>query len=383
MANTLTALQPLLYSAAQEVSNEPFGAVTAINTSFDDKGVAVGDKVRVPIAPTRAASNYTPSMTSAAGDDSTASNVEVEITANKMVSWNLTGEQLRSLENGGNAAEWARQLVAQGMRSLRNSAEADAIAAIHKGASRGYKPGSGSPFDGTDKLGSLVAVRKILLDNGAPMSDLQFVIDSGTGVSLRNLGIIQQADQAGSDAERRSGFIQRQFGFSIRESAGIIQHVKGNGTTYTMDGATAKGVGSLVVKSGTPGGAPAGIVAGDVIKIGTATDLYVVNTGVAGAAGTVAINRPGLITTTGAADAIAIQASYTPCLAFERSAVVGIMRPPVMPDNPLMQRMLISDTSGLTYMLVQVAGDGMATWRLHLCWGFQAVQSEHIALVMA
>ena len=59
MANTLTSIAPVLYSAAQEVSNEPFGIVSAINTSFDNKGVAYGDSVKIPIAPMSALENFT------------------------------------------------------------------------------------------------------------------------------------------------------------------------------------------------------------------------------------------------------------------------------------------------------------------------------------
>ena len=116
MANVFTALAPTLYSAAQEVSAEPFGAVDSINTNFDDKGVAIGDSVIVPVAPTRAAGDYTPAMTTTAGTDATATSVTVTITKNRAVSWNLSGEQIRSLQNGGNYQEWVRQLVAQGMR---------------------------------------------------------------------------------------------------------------------------------------------------------------------------------------------------------------------------------------------------------------------------
>ena len=42
MANTFTAIAPVLYSAAQEVSNEPTGVLQAIDMRFDDKGVAFG-----------------------------------------------------------------------------------------------------------------------------------------------------------------------------------------------------------------------------------------------------------------------------------------------------------------------------------------------------
>jgi hypothetical protein len=53
-----------------------------------------------------------------------------------------------------------------------------------------------------------------------------------------------------------------------------------------------------------------------------------------------------------------------------------------MPPNPLHQTTLISDDMGMTYLLMQIAGDGMATWRLHLAYGFKVVQSEHVAIVM-
>jgi hypothetical protein len=194
MANVFTALQPVLYSAAQEVSAEPFGVISAIATSFDDKGVAVGDKVRVPIAPTASAADYTPAMTTTAGTDATASNVEVEITANKQVSWHLTGEQLRSLENGSTDGEWVRQMVAQGMRALRNGAETACAAAIKQGASRAVGTAGTNPF--ASNIDIIADVRKVLMDNGAPLSDLQLCINSTAGTAARKLGIIQQAYQA-------------------------------------------------------------------------------------------------------------------------------------------------------------------------------------------
>lgn len=375
MANVFTALQPVLYGAAQEVSQEPFGVVSAIAASFDDKGVALGDIVKVPVAPTRATADYTPAMTASAGDDATASTVDVQITANKMVSWNLTGEQLRSLENGSTDGEWVRQMLAQGMRALRNGAEVACVAAIKAGASRAVGTAGTNPF--ASNIDIVPDVRKVLFDNGAPMADLQLCIDSAAGTAARKLGIIQQAYQAGTDAERRSGDLMRQFGFQIRESAGISLHTKGTGTLYVTSGSTAVGVRdvALVTGSGT-------VLAGDVVTFAADTsNKYVVNTGVA-APGTITLGRPGARVTIATANALTVGNNYTPNLAFERNAVVGIMRPPVMPANPLMQSTTISDKFGLTYLLVQIAGDGMATWRLHLCYGFKVVQGEHVAIVM-
>lgn len=375
MANTLTALIPTLYSAAQEVSNEPFGVISSIAASFDDKGVAVGDSVRVPIAPTAQTADFVPAMTASAGSDAAASSVDVQITANKFVSWHLTGEQLRSLQNGDNDREWVRQLVAQGMRALRNGAEQACAQAIKVGASRAVGSAGTTPF-GSD-INLIAEARKTLADNGAPMTDLQMVFDTAAGLNLRKLGIIQQSYQAGSDAERRSGDLQRQFGFTLRESAGIGLHTKGTGASYVTSGATAPGVADITLATGT-----GTVLAGDVLSFAAdGANKYVVGTGRSGP-GLISLNRPGARITIPSGNGVTVGNNYTANLAFERNAVVGIMRPPVMPANPLMQQQLISDSTGMTYLLVQIAGDGMSTWRLHLAYGFKVVQSEHVALVM-
>jgi len=105
-----------------------------------------------------------------------------------------------------------------------------------------------------------------------------------------------------------------------------------------------------------------------------------VNTALTG--GTFVIGRPGSRAVEADNDAVTVGGAYTPNMAFERNAIVGIMRPPVMPANPLHQVQLISDGMGMTYMLVQIAQYGMTTWELHLAWGFKVVQSEHVALIL-
>lgn len=375
MANTLTALQPVLYSVAQEVSNEPFGVIKAINANFDDKGVAKGDSVKVPIAPTRTPTDFTPANVPATGTDATGTAVSVLITASKKVDWHLTGEQIRSLANGADDAEWVRQMIAQGMRGLRNLAEQDCAAAIKQGASRAYGTAGTTPF-ATD-LSALTNARKILQDNGAPLADLQFVGDSSCGLNLRNLGIIQQAYQAGSEAERRSGQLLRQFGFQITESAGIVSHTKGTGASYVTSGVTAAGIQDVALVTGT-----GTVLSGDVATFAAdAANKYVVNTGVA-APGTITLGRPGARVSIATANVMTVGNTYVPNLAFERSAVVGIMRPPIMPDNPTISQMLISDSFGMTYLLLDIAQYGQRTWELHLAWGFKVVNGEHVAIVM-
>lgn len=373
MANTLTELQPVLFSAAQNVSSEPFGMVDAINTNFADQGVAKGDKVKVPVAPSRAASDFTPANIASAGADATADDVEVEITKSRKVSWHLTGEQQRSLDNGAASSEWIRQLVEQGMRTLRNEAEVDAATAVYTGASRAVGTAGTNPF--ASALTPLADAKKILRDNGAPMGDLQFVMDTTSETNLLKLNLITQADQAGSDAERRAGIVGRQYGFAMRQSAGLDTHTKGTGTSYQLSAAGAVGDTSISVDTGS-----GTLIAGDIVTFAGTSTKYVANSALSG--GSFTIGRPGLLAAEADNDAVTIGNDYTPNVAFDRNAVVGIMRPPLMPENPTQQAMLISDGMGMTYLMLDIAQYGQRTWEIHLAWGFKAVQSEHIAILL-
>lgn len=376
MPNVFTALAPTLFSVAQEVSNEPSAILDAINMDFDDKGVAYGDSVTVAIAPTATIAAYTPSMTTTAGTDATATALTVTMTANDYASWNLTGEQIRSLDNGARSQEWARQMIAQGMRGLRNNAEAAAALAIKRGASRAFGTAGTTPF--ASDLTAMTNARKILQDNGAPMADLQMVVNTAASLNLRNLGIIQQAYQAGNDEERRSGKLLRQFGFQIGESAGIVAHTKGTGAGYVTSGSTAVGTRDVALVTGT-----GTVLQGEVVTFAAdANNKYVVGTGVS-APGTISLNRPGARVVIGTANALTVGNDYTPNFAFERSAVVGIMRPPIIPmGGQITAQIPITDSKGMTYLLVEVTGDGMITWRLHLAYGFKVVQSEHVAIIL-
>ena len=378
--SNISALAPTLFSAAQDVSAEAFGAIDAINTSFDNKGVAKGDYVKVPYAPTLSNSPFSPAATPPEGTALTAGAISVEITKSQKNSMVLTGEQITSLENGSNYQEWARQWAAQAMRALRNEAEQDCVLAIKGGASRAYGTAGTTPF--ATSLSDLNNVRKILRDNGAPMTDLQFVGNTDTELNLLNLGIIQQAFAAGSDEERRTGKIGRQFGFKLNTSAGIAQHVLTAGSNYVTDangGNIAVGTTSFVIDTGSTA-----IQAGDIFSIADAGAYkYVVNAALANAtAGPLIIGRPGIRSVAAQNKALTFTASYTPNLAFERNSVVGIMRPPKMPANPTMKTMTVSDQYGLTYLFVEIAQYGQITWEMHLAWGFKAVQSEHIAILI-
>lgn len=372
--NDLNTLTPTLFSVAQEVSNEPFGIIDAVTADFDDRAVAVGDDVDVPVAPTRTPKAFVPGKQSSAAEDATATTEKVRITRSDLVDWHLTGEQLRKLQNGGTDQEWIRQLIAQGMRALRNQAEIDCAEAVKVGASAAVGTAGSNPF-GSD-INAMVDLRKLLRDNGAPMADLQMCMDTTDGAALRKLGIIQNADHAGTAEERRSGNLLRQYGFQLRESAGIELHTAGSANDdYDTNGATAAGAVSIAIDTGS-----GDFNAGDVVAIGGRN--YVVNADASGSP--ITINRPGAAAG-GIADGedLAPAGDYTPILGFERSAVVAVMRAPVIPPNANHQSVLISDEMGMTYLLLQIQEYGQVKWELHLASGFKVVQPEHVGILLS
>ena len=175
-------------------------------------------------------------------------------------------------------------------------------------------------------------MRKILDDNGCPQSDRHLVLGSAAVANLRGKqSILLKANENGSDAFRRTGAIAEVplDGFMLHNSNAIKQLTKGTGTSYVTSGSTAAGVSSiaLVTGSGT-------VLAGDVVTFAAdANNKYVVNTGVA-APGTIALGGPGALVTIATANAMTIGNSYTPNMAFTRSALQLITRAPAMPLGP-------------------------------------------------
>ena len=377
MSSTITELAPVLFSAAHQVAAEPFGAIDAINTSFDNKGVAKGDKVKIPYVPAAGNAQFSASNVTPAGSNITAQATEIEITKSQKNSMVLTGEQIRSLENGGNWQEWASQWSQAAMRSLRNEAEQDACTAIKVGASRAYGSAGVTPF--ATSLNELNQVRKILKDNGAPLQDLQLVVDTNAELNMLNLGIVQQAYAAGTDQERRSGTLRPQLGFNIRSSAGIQGHTTAAAASYVLGSATTVGATGLVTKSGSDTTS-----LGDIFHLSTDTgNLYVVN-GLDKTTSTklITIGRPGARAVYDVNSTVTFKGAYTPNFAFERNAVVGVMRPPVMPANPAIKQTLVSDKFGMTYLFCEIAQYGQITWELHLAWGFKVIQPEFVATLI-
>lgn len=375
MSNTLTDIASALYAGANIVAQEPCGFIDAVKTDFSDKKVALNETVKVPYSGSATVGDYTPAMTTTAGTDATAASVSVTVDSSKQVSWNLTGEEMLALQNASVDKIWATDKIAEGCRALRNKHELDLFSAVYKEAFQAYGTAGTNPF--ASNIDPLADVKRLLVDRGCPQSDLQCVIDSTSYANLLKLDLIQQSQQAGNSEMRATGVLNNFFGFQMRTSGQISAHTKGTGSGYLLDGAEAIGQTTITVDTGS-----GTILAGDVITHASdSTYKYIVATGIA-AAGDFVLSRPGLLIAGADDDAVTVGNNYTPNPCFHRAAVVSVNRAPVIPPSPLIKQLVISDVKGYSYLLCEIVGDGMVTWRLHLVYGSKVIVPGFIVNLM-
>lgn len=375
--NNLTKLASALYEGANVVARESTGFLEAVRTDFNDHRAALNESVSVPFSGAAAADDYKPAMTTTAGTESTAESLAVKITDSKQVSWKLTGEEMRSLENAATDKMWAIDKIAEGCRALRNKHEANIFAAAYKGASRAIGTAASNPF--SSNIDILADVKKAMIDNGAPQVDMQCVIDSTSVANLLKLDLIQLAGNYGNSSVRDTGVLNSFFGFKLRTSGQIASHTKGDGTGYKLTGNEAVGQTEIALKTGSDP-----VLAGDVVTFaGDSVYKYVVNQGITAAGQSIYLGRPGLKIAGTADDAMTIGNSYTPLPCFERNAIVTISRIPLIPQNANIKQMVISDEYGYSYLLCEIVGDGMVTWRLQNCFGSKVINPQYVINLLA
>jgi P22 coat protein - gene protein 5 len=379
VANTLTGLIPSVYQALDIVSRERTGMITACTIDAGTAGAALGQSILVPLAPAAAAEDITPASIPPDTGDQVIGNVPVTITKSRDVPFRITGEEYMGLTTGPTYNVIRESQIAQAFRTLCNEIEGD-LTGLFNRTSRSFGT-AGTPALATN-LDQVAELYRILADNGAPPNDLQLIINTASGVNLRKQTQLQRVNEAGTDTFIRQGLLIPLFGMEIRESAQIKSPAKGTGTGYTT---TAAGfpVGTtsipLITGSGT-------ILAGDRITIaGDTANIYNVITGIA-APGTIVIGAPGLRQAVPAsAQAVTVGNLAALNLAFHRSAMVLVARPPAKPPDGDMasDTALITDPrSGMTFEFAQYKGYNRTRYEIRLAWGVQGVKPEHSAILL-
>lgn len=377
MANTLTNLVPDIYEAIDVVSRELSGFIPAVTLDANAARAAVGQAVRVPIAPASTAADITPGTNPPDTGDQTFGNTSITITKARAVPFRWTGEEQRGVNSGVGYQNLRRDQIAQAIRTLVNEVEAD-LAANYVSSSRAF----GTAGTTMSSIDNIAEVRKILADNGCPMNDIQLVLDTTSGTALRKIGNLYKVNESGDTSLLRQGILSDLHGFSIRESAFVKLHTPGTAASYLVNNAAAAiGDTSLAIDTGT-----GTHVAGDTITIAGSTDKYVVGTGSASSgAKTIVLNQPGLRFAHADNAAVTQGAAYRANMAFHRSAMILAARAPALPEEGDMavDRMLVTDPrTGLTFEVSMYLQYRRVRYEVALAWGTANIKSAHTATLL-
>lgn len=387
MTNVLTGLIPTIYEALDVVSREMVGFIPAVSRNASAERAAVGQSIVVPVSQPGTMIDNTPAVTPPDAGDQTVGNVPMTITKSKSVPVRWNGEQQLGMMNAGTYETVVRDQFTQAMRTLVNAVEFDLFNAAYQGASRAYGTPGTTPFGTAGDLSDSAQVRKILDDNGCPPSDLHLVLGSAAVANLRGKQtILLKANENGSDAFRRTGAITEipLDGFMLHNSAAIQQVTKGTGASYVTSGSTAAGVSSIALVTGTGTVNP-----GDVVTFAAdANNKYVVNAGANGP-GTIAIGAPGALVTIGSGNALSVGNSYTPNVAFTRSALQLIARAPARPidasgrpmDSAIDSMIITDPVSGISFEVAVYPQFKQVAYYIGLAWGVAAIKPNNIALL--
>jgi hypothetical protein len=376
MSNTITGLLPTLYEALDVVSREMVGFIPAVTLDAQAARGAVGQVVMSAVAPVATMGDVAPGTYPPDDGDQVIGNVSLAITKSKYspIRWN--GEEERGLNTGPGAQSIRVNQVAQSIRILVNSIENDCAAAALF-ASRATGTAGTTPF--ASDVSASANTRQILLDNGAPTTDLQMVINTTAGAKMSALAQLTKANEASTDSLLRQGILGNLHGFDIRQSAGLQLVAAGTGASYVVNNVAGYAVGatSIAVDVGT-----GTILAGDVLVFGGDSNQYVV--AVALTAGTVVIAAPGLLKAHADEDTVTVSAARNPNFGFARSAIVLATRAPALPmegDSAADRSLIMDPRSGLTFELALYKQYKRVKYELAIAWGVKNVKPEHVALL--
>ena len=380
MTNTITDLIPLMYQGLDIVAREMVGFIPAVSKDASADSVAMGTYVNVPVVPVNTTTSITPAAVSTEAGGQTVPYVQMAITKAKKSAIGWNGEQMKGYRNNGTYGPTLANQFAQAIRALTNEVEAD-LSALAINASRAYGTANTDPFATTNDMSDFAQVRKILEDNGAPLSDLHLVLGSGPMANLRGkMSNLFKANEAGTPDFLRTGALFDINGMQIHQSNTITSPTVGNAVMSSA--VTGFPVGSTDITMTYSSGAT---VIGDVVTFAGDTNKYIVQN-VLGSAGTLKIAAPGLRQALPAsAKVMTTTAKSALNMAFHRSALQLLARQPAMPEGGDCADDVYSLTdpvSGITYQIAVYKQYHQVLYEVGLAWGVKLIKPEFASVLL-
>ena len=346
---TLTGLIPDIYAAMNVIAREQVGFIPAVSRDSTAERAALNQTVRSPVVGAMAAEDLTQGAYAEDAGNQTINYVDMAIST---------------------------QRIAQALRTLTNEVETD-LAATSLKLSRAYGAVGTIPFGTAGDLSDFAQPKKILKDNGAPLSDLHMVLGSAAMANIegKQSGLFR-VNEAGTDDLLRRGAVSVVQGFDLHNSGAIGDLiVAGSAVGATTNNAGyAKGATVIYLASVGTGA----FIANDIVKFAGDPNQYVLAAGDADASngGAITLRAPGLRQAIPAsATGITLIAATVRNSFFQRAAIQLATRAPAMPEggDSADDVMMVTDPiSGITYEFCIYKQKRQVRYEVNLAWGTAA-----------
>lgn len=384
-ATTIVDLYADIYKRMDVVSRELVGFIPSVSLDAGMERAAKNQPIRTFVSAAKAATDFAPGQLPPTTTDVAFGNTYMEITKERVIPIVWEGNNQRRLDSSYGWRNLFLDQVEQGLRTLTNEVEAD-LFALHVATSRAAAPAGTNLFDAANYK-DIANARKILADNGAPLSDVSLILDTTAGAAFRGNAQYYGANTAGSAEWLHQGVMMNIHGVKVRESAQISAFTVGTGASATTDNA-GYAVGDTVLTLASAG--TGSIKAGDVIVItgDASASKYVVASGDADVSGggTITLAAPGLRGALSAAThAITIDSSATHNVMVARNAFHLATRLLPIPEggDSAVESMIITDPrSGLNFDLRKYMEYGQVRYILGMSWGVKCIKPEHSCLLI-
>jgi hypothetical protein len=229
MANTFLTPDIIAREALMVLRNNAVMAKLVHRDYSADFNGAVGDTITIRKPATFVANDYNGSIDV---QDATETSISIVMDKHLDVSFAVTSKQMTM-----DIEDFSAQLLVPAMQAFNDKIDKMLIALESEATSRhAHTDGAIAPAD-------LIAARKFLTENAAPMADRRFVIGANAEADLLGNDLFVSAEKVGDTAALKEASLGRKFGMDIY----VDQNVAKNGN-YTPSIAFHKNAMALVTR---------------------------------------------------------------------------------------------------------------------------------------
>lgn len=360
MPNNLNALIPVVITSLRRVLRQTGAVFNAFTVDAQASAAAVGQTVDMPETRPQSTYDITPAHIPPILTDVTVDKRPLVIEQYKGARFHLTGEDWRAI--GAQGPDFRGRQIDECIAALIHEAAQYAFGVADAGAGRAIGAAGTAPFATSPNI--LTTGWKILTDYLAPQVGRVGILSTDEWAGASNLPQFQKASEAPAGVQFNTLGLGTLANFMTSFDQAIGVHESGTGTGYEVDGATAAGLRTLTLKTGT-----GTILPGDVVHFGTDTDhKYVVESL---DTLTLTLRTPLLVAVADDAD-VTIAADHRANLLCHPDAYAMAIRAPAeAPDGDSADAVqVVSDpVTGLAMRLAHYRGYHAGQWELSFVYG--------------